>query len=55
MEYLPGGDLYTYLRDRLPLSEQDSQIIVCQVLQGLALMHDRDFVHRDLKPQVRRY
>ncbi|KAH7320586.1 kinase-like domain-containing protein [Stachybotrys elegans] len=51
MEYLPQGDLYTFLRDRPALDEGESQQVISQVLQGLSMMHDAGFAHRDIKPQ----
>lgn len=50
MEYLSCGDLQSYLKS--PLTEGEAQCIVAQIIEGLKFMHDNDFVHRDLKPQV---
>jgi serine/threonine protein kinase len=52
MEYLPSGDLYKCLSDKPALSERDAQDITFQILEGVYWMHDNDFAHRDLKPQV---
>ena len=52
MEYLHSGDLYGYISNRPALSEQEAQVITFQILEGVFLMHDNDFAHRDLKPQV---
>ena len=52
MEYLPEGDLHTYLRDRSALAEEDARQVISQVLQGLAIMHKVGIAHRDVKPQV---
>ena len=54
MEYLPGGSL----ADRLSrLKDQGQQLaveeavrITLDVAQGLAALHDKDVVHRDVKP-----
>lgn len=51
MEYLPDGDLQKYLSS--PLLENEGQLIVSQILEGLSFMHDNGFAHRDLKPAVR--
>lgn len=52
MEYMPHGDLHSYLETRhTPLSESDAQQIVRQVLKGLIIMHEEKFAHRDVKPQ----
>lgn len=52
IEYLPEGDLHSYLQNRPPLSEPESQLVIGQVLQGLSIMHSAGFAHRDIKPQV---
>jgi serine/threonine protein kinase len=51
MEYLPHGDLSHYLDKFGPLPQHEVQCIAHQILDGLATMHEHDFVHRDLKPQ----
>ncbi|KAM7187994.1 Protein kinase-like domain containing protein [Naviculisporaceae sp. PSN 640] len=48
MEYVKLGDLQNYLTQ--PLYESDARAIISQVLEGLQIMHENDFVHRDLKP-----
>ncbi|KAJ5371186.1 uncharacterized protein N7496_007278 [Penicillium cataractarum] len=50
MEYLELGDLYQYLYDKPPLSEVEAKEIAFQILEGLGMMHENDFAHRDLKP-----
>lgn len=52
MEYLHLGDLGTLLSTSEPLPEGDAQHITFQILEGLFLMHQNGFSHRDLKPQV---
>ncbi|CAI7615037.1 unnamed protein product [Penicillium pancosmium] len=51
MEYLKLGDLHDYLLDRPPLSESQAQDISYQILEGLQMMHENEFMHRDLKPK----
>jgi serine/threonine protein kinase len=51
MEYLPHGDLQSYLRSALP--EDQVRKIIQQVLEGVKFMHDSQIAHRDLKPGVR--
>ena len=54
MEYLEVGDLEKYLiqsrQSKLP--EQEIQLIVRQIVQGLTLMHQNRFAHRDLQLKV---
>ncbi len=51
MEYFDLGDLHQHVRSGL--TELDAKIITKQLLEGLGVMHDHHFTHRDLKPQVR--
>jgi len=53
MEYLPEGDLQTYLDNNPLLTEAASSQITSQVLKGLHFMHIEGFAHRDVKPAVR--
>ena len=52
MEYLIHGDLHHYLRDEPALPELDAQQIAVQICEGLLMMHENGFAHRDLKPGV---
>ncbi|EEU36658.1 uncharacterized protein NECHADRAFT_51706, partial [Fusarium vanettenii 77-13-4] len=49
MEYLPLGDLESFLDNPLPDSE--ARTITEQVLQGIDFMHGSKVAHRDLKPK----
>ncbi|PLB49671.1 kinase-like protein [Aspergillus steynii IBT 23096] len=51
MEYLELGDLHTYLHHKPPLPEHEAKEITFQILDGLFLMHDNEFAHRDMKPR----
>ena len=53
MEYLENGDLFGYLHQRPPLPETEAKEITYQILEGLGMMHENGFAHRDLKPNVR--
>lgn len=56
MEYIENGDLGSYLKRRKiaggPIPEGDTRSIARQLLEGLKIMHAKNFCHRDLKPQV---
>lgn len=53
MEYLELGDLHDYLHgQKQPLPEFEVQRIMSQILEGLDLMHENGYAHRDLKPNV---
>lgn len=51
MEYFSLGDLDQYLS--AGIHEDEACQITNQVLDGLAIMHENSFTHRDLKPQAR--
>jgi serine/threonine-protein kinase len=49
LEYLPGGDLYTYVQRNLtPLTEICN--ILCGVLDGIEYLHEKGLIHGDIKP-----
>ncbi|KAJ5370386.1 Tetratricopeptide-like helical [Penicillium cataractarum] len=50
MEYLEAGDMFSLLYQKPPLPEIDAKEIADQILEGLDMMHDNGFAHRDLKP-----
>jgi serine/threonine-protein kinase len=50
MEYVPGKDLATVLRESGPLPEARVVEIGQQILGSLAEAHDAGIVHRDMKP-----
>ena len=52
MEFFKHGDLQRYMD--VPIPETQVKVITLQLLEGLKTMHQLDFTHRDLKPQVRR-
>ncbi|KAG0639771.1 kinase-like domain-containing protein [Tuber brumale] len=50
MEYIPLGDLDQCFRKKT-FTEGRAKVLAWQLLQGLAIMHENGFTHRDLKPQ----
>ncbi|KAL2834832.1 kinase-like domain-containing protein [Aspergillus pseudoustus] len=48
MEYFPHGTLTRYIKQGIP--EREVRIITGQLLDGLAMMHEHNYAHRDLKP-----
>lgn len=53
IEYIPHGDLDQYLQQHRSKAAAEAQEITYQILQGLAVVHERDICHRDLKPKVK--
>jgi len=52
MEYCEHGDLHGYLSSVPPLPEVQAREIIFQTLEGVRFMHENEFAHRDLKPNV---
>ncbi len=50
MEYVDGTDLYHLVKSSGPLPVSNACYYIYQVAQGLAHAHDRNMVHRDIKP-----
>ena len=50
VEYVPGTDLRRYVRTKGKLTVQLAANIVKQAAEGLAHAHERDLIHRDVKP-----
>lgn len=53
MEYFQLGDLRSCISG--PLPENEAQVITAQVTEGVKFMHEKNLVHRDLKPEVSCY
>lgn len=49
MEYVGGGDLLQYVKQRKRLEEQEAKYIFKQIVYGLAHCHCRSVLHRDIK------
>jgi serine/threonine protein kinase len=51
MECISHGQLRNYLE--VERSEGEAKVVTQQLLEGLAIIHQYGFAHRDLKPEVR--
>jgi predicted Ser/Thr protein kinase len=49
MEYMPRGSLYHVLGSKLPLDAKQRQQIALDIARGLAFLHSKNILHRDLK------
>ena len=50
MEYIEGGDLDCYIKQKGRLSESQAIDIIKKVSSALSLVHENGFLHRDVKP-----
>ena len=51
MEYISHGHLRHYME--VERSEDEAKAVTRQLLEGLFVIHQEGFAHRDLKPEVR--
>lgn len=49
IRYVPGGSVAALLRNYGAFEEPLVKTFVRQIVQGLAYLHDRDIIHRDIK------
>jgi len=50
MEYVEGRTLHQMIEEEWPLGEERIVDVMSQVLSAIAVAHDMDVIHRDLKP-----
>ena len=51
MEYIEGRQLSSVLEEQRKLPPREAAGIILQICRGLAVTHEKNVVHRDLKPQ----
>lgn len=51
MEILEGGNLKTWMQAHRPLSQENLSAIIRQIAHGLAYIHAKGIIHRDLKSE----
>ena len=49
MEYVPGGSLEALIRRFGKFPEDLAAVYTSQILSGLAYLHDKEIMHRDIK------
>lgn len=50
-EYVPGGELFSYLRQENTLSESSTRFYAAEILLAFEYLHSLSIVYRDLKPE----
>eukprot|EP00795_Rhopilema_esculentum_P016341 gene16341-7731_t len=50
-EYLPGGELFTFLRNKVKFKPADAKFYAAETTLALEYLHEKDIVYRDLKPE----
>jgi serine/threonine protein kinase len=51
LDYVPGGELFSRLREEQKFTEDRTRLYAAEVLLGLGFLHAQGFVYRDLKPE----
>ncbi|XP_071942894.1 serine/threonine-protein kinase DCLK3-like isoform X2 [Antedon mediterranea] len=51
MEYVKGGDLFDAITESVKFTEANAALMISDLSQALAYLHDLNIVHRDLKPE----
>jgi serine/threonine protein kinase len=51
MEYVPGGELFRYLREERRLNETRVKFYAAQIAIALGHLHNSQILYRDLKPE----
>jgi len=53
-DYMPGGELFSYLRVEGHFSNETSRFYASEILLALEYLHSKNIIYRDLKPEVKK-
>jgi serine/threonine protein kinase len=51
MDYLNGGELFTYLRKESRFNEAKTRMYAAELVEALSYLHKNGVLYRDLKPE----
>lgn len=51
IDYVPGGELFSRLREEGRFTEERAKLYAAEIALGLGHLHSQGFVYRDLKPE----
>jgi len=51
IDFLNGGELFTYLRSEYRFSEEKTKIYAAELVEALSYLHKHGVLYRDLKPE----
>ena len=51
MDFYPGGELYTHLKNIRQFTESQAKFYFAEILLGLRSLHRKEIAYRDLKPE----
>lgn len=51
LEYIPGGELFTRLKEEGKFSERRAQLYAAELVLGIGHLHQHGILYRDLKPE----
>eukprot|EP00027_Filamoeba_sp_ATCC50430_P017759 CAMPEP_0168570170 /NCGR_PEP_ID=MMETSP0413-20121227/16574_1 /TAXON_ID=136452 /ORGANISM="Filamoeba nolandi, Strain NC-AS-23-1" /LENGTH=658 /DNA_ID=CAMNT_0008602767 /DNA_START=34 /DNA_END=2010 /DNA_ORIENTATION=- len=51
MEFVPGGELFNYIRRATRLPNDAARIYAAEIILALEYLHSKDILYRDLKPE----
>ncbi|KAI5189492.1 protein kinase X [Nematocida minor] len=51
MEYVPGGELFSYMKEIIKFSVKHARFYIAEILVALETLHGLGIIYRDLKPE----